>query len=1298
MSWFLLYFFMALSIVSLNTGGCSEEIRNLSVQSYVDLTLRNPDIVLLQETYNLHENSSCWKHWPYRVHCPQGDSRGTGVVTLFKNNRNLNILVSTTLVQNHILYNRIELNSIIYHVYNVLIPQKDALAFQCIDSLLAHSSQLSEGFVIVGGDFNCTANPSMDRFCTPNEKRNKVAQALQNVFSELGVSDVWRRQNPTSREYTWFRNNPSKEERMSKARLDRIYISNELLPSVEACSNVPCAISDHSAVYLRFKVSPSRRRGSSHWHFNNSLLENKDYTDSVHLFWKNWQSQKPKYSNIQCWWDIGKRNIKTLSQMFGSKNAHTKRQTSQTLNDKIQQLQSSPDLMSHDTQMALKEQRDALRSLYQQEARGALIRARFQYFNEVDTCSSFFFGMEKSASMSKRMSKIRLPSGDISDDPAEINSHVHNFYQDLYSRAHTEEEACESLFQNIPTLDPCDADDCDGPFSLDELDVAVKQLGLNKSPGLDGLTSEFYQFFWPVLKNDLLSVFNDSILTGSLPVSCRRAIITLLPKKGDLLDVANWRPVSLLNTDYKIYAKVVANRLKNVIDQVVATDQSYSVPGRSIHDNIHLIRDSLMYCNSNNLPLALLNLDQKKAFDNVDHEYLFKTLSAMGFGQRFISYVRTMYSSTESLVKVGGSLTPPFPFEKGIRQGCPLSGLLYSIAIEPLLHTLRNRLGESGLHTPCSPSEKPVVVSAYADDITIFITRDRDFGTVEGVYKLYSQASAARLNLAKSQGLWAGSWVSRRDRPLDFAWNNEGLVFLGVRLGNSNHYVQQNWQECRQRIDRCLSSWKRLACKMSLKGRVLVANQLAASKLFHIFAALSPPDHVVDELQEKLNNFIWNDGKHWLSRTITFNEQDRGGLGLTCLRARILSFRFNVLRSFLAQPDKHPSFDFIRYYFRQYRRLGLDCELFATELDPNCLTHLPTFQAELMQAWNMIGARVATLPTDFVSVINLPINSLFFNELDREGNSPVRRLMTRGVRLVKHLLDPSTGAWKPADHFATSTPFRTSTRRLASDLKLFQRLVSTLSSHFDSNGCRPGRGDLRDSLDAPPPPPVVTLPPDTDGLAAPTKLLYKLLNSRVNDLPGKTITHWHRIGYIDSDVNIQWKNIYHLPTSKKEGDIQFRLFHNILPSLPVLHHISSDHSPLCGWCGERGTITHLFITCPTVQPSLNLLHTLLQRLLPGTTLDFNSYWTLIPRVRGRRREVTCLCNYLIISLKSVIFWLYQKSLFTDPLIVWRNRIQHKVMSEFLFYKYSGNLPAFEQKWGINNAIFCLTDSKITWFI
>ncbi|CAM2116433.1 unnamed protein product [Caretta caretta] len=115
----------------------------------------------------------------------------------------------------------------------------------------------------------------------------------------------------------------------------------------------------------------------------------------------------------------------------------------------------------------------------------------------------------------------------------------------------------------------------------------------NKSPGMDGLTVEFYRAFWDILGPDLVTVWAESLQSGVLPLSCRRAVLALLPKKGDLRDLRNWRPVSLLSTDYKIVAKAISLRLGSVMTDVIHPDQTYTVLGRSIFDNLFLVRDLL---------------------------------------------------------------------------------------------------------------------------------------------------------------------------------------------------------------------------------------------------------------------------------------------------------------------------------------------------------------------------------------------------------------------------------------------------------------------------------------------------------------------------------------------------------------------------------------------------------------------------------------------------------------------------------------------------------------------------------
>ena len=188
-----------------------------------------------------------------------------------------------------------------------------------------------------------------------------------------------------------------------------------------------------------------------------------------------------------------------------------------------------------------------------------------------------------------------------------------------------------------------DAASCDGPISPNEAHAALLGMAKGKSPGSDGLPLEFRVAFWDLLGGDLVNVFNASLEDGLPPFSQSEALIALIFKKGGRLDHKNWRPISLLNGDYKLCARVLAGRLLKVIATVVAPEQTCGVPGCYIGENVAFLRDVLELANEYNLPVALLSLDQGKAFDRVDWPFLFTTLAKMGFGDSFIRWVRLLY-------------------------------------------------------------------------------------------------------------------------------------------------------------------------------------------------------------------------------------------------------------------------------------------------------------------------------------------------------------------------------------------------------------------------------------------------------------------------------------------------------------------------------------------------------------------------------------------------------------------------------------------------------------------------------
>ncbi|CAM5144246.1 unnamed protein product [Eretmochelys imbricata] len=320
---------------------------------------------------------------------------------------------------------------------------------------------------------------------------------------------------------------------------------------------------------------------------------------------------------------------------------------------------------------ACREKREELRALKDHRARGAFVRSRIRLLQEMDRGSRFFYALEKTRGAKKHVTCLLAEDGTSLMEPAEMCGRARTFYTSLFSPDLTDPSACRVLWEEFPTVSASDRDQLEMPLALAEFLEALRRMPTNKSPGMDGLTMEFYHVFWDVLGPDLVTVWAESLQSGVLPLSCRRAVLALLPKIGDLCDLRNWRPVSLLSTDYKIIAKAISLRVGSVLADVIHPDQTYTVPDRSIFDNLFLVRDLLELGRRDCLSFALLSLDQEKAFDRVDHGYFLSTLQAFGFGPQFVGFLRVLYASAECLVKLNWTLTEPVSFGRGIRRGTP---------------------------------------------------------------------------------------------------------------------------------------------------------------------------------------------------------------------------------------------------------------------------------------------------------------------------------------------------------------------------------------------------------------------------------------------------------------------------------------------------------------------------------------------------------------------------------------------------------------------------------------------------
>ena len=289
---------------------------------------------------------------------------------------------------------------------------------------------------------------------------------------------------------------------------------------------------------------------------------------------------------------------------------------------------------------------------------------------------------------------MKLENEEIISSPSQVNKEIEAFYRkmctakinanmDNHSYEHKFNDFIEDL--NIPQLSGEEKSFLEKDLTINELKEALTSFADNKSPAEDGFSKDFYQTFFDLLCKDLLNSYNEAFCKGSLSVSQKRGTITLIPKGDEnLTELKNWRPISLLNIDYKILSKVLARRMENILPKLVHSDQTGFANGRYIEQNIRLLNDIMEYTDIKKLPRIFLFVDFENAFDTIQWSFILNTLEVFKFGCNFQKWLSVIYNNIQSAVMNGGRMTDYFEITRGVRQGCPLSPSLFHLTVELL--------------------------------------------------------------------------------------------------------------------------------------------------------------------------------------------------------------------------------------------------------------------------------------------------------------------------------------------------------------------------------------------------------------------------------------------------------------------------------------------------------------------------------------------------------------------------------------------------------------------------------------
>ena len=321
----------------------------------------------------------------------------------------------------------------------------------------------------------------------------------------------------------------------------------------------------------------------------------------------------------------------------------------------------------------IKQLEGLIKNYYNKKTEAAKIRSRVKWAEEGEKSTRYFFNLEKKRGQEKLWYRIKTTDGNYKYDIDSIMNEQVDFYSKLFQSEGWDENSAHELTRYIVNkLDNNEKETLDEDINLDEISKVIKILKPNISPGEDGIISEFYQLFWQDIKNEFFEVIEFFFkFEYTLSASQSKGVLILLHKEGKREDIKNWRPLTLLNCDYKIISKLLAERLKNVLTKLIHPDQKGFVKGRNISEANRMIQDIIQCADEENEEGIIVFLDQQKAFDRVEWGWVDFVLKTFNFGGKFRGWIQLFVKNATTSIKTNGFVSKFSPYLAHVDRGVP---------------------------------------------------------------------------------------------------------------------------------------------------------------------------------------------------------------------------------------------------------------------------------------------------------------------------------------------------------------------------------------------------------------------------------------------------------------------------------------------------------------------------------------------------------------------------------------------------------------------------------------------------
>ena len=787
-----------------------------------------------------------------------------------------------------------------WRLHNIYAPNNKEARNHFFQQLRYDTRWVQHSSILLG-DMNCVENGLVDR--QDPTATAQECEELATLISSIDMEDaLWvGRKLPTS----LADKQEFQEEHMTcfpmhskyGSRIDRIYVPTEKTAWVHNfATKAPSVHSDHKQIKLVMKdplSTPTKRHAKLYECNTEDFLAAQPLLTHLlnEIEWQEMEGEKITKS-----WDDLKREIShRLKDLQKIKGAVRKAKKEAFLNSLRKGAKHTPG--------ALNLQQEIRTNLAAVQSR--IRRKKGECLATGITCDAQFFRKISTKWTDPTIKAIEPPSG---APPGSLHENMTAWWQPIFTsrykqlrrgrrfQAHTKEPWITTIKDRLPEHE---GTKLLTPVTLQEVKEVIKKMARHKAAGPDGIPMDLYKDFIDEFA-PLLQQVTQKIISGSpLSLSMRQANIIPIKKKGNSTSGLDYRPIMLLNADYKIITGVITARLKPLMHWVIQEPQFGFVPGENMMDAIDLAQTTLsmaqeLHVGAERAPVLVL-LDFAKAYDTLNRIFLFETIEAMGFPQQFIQVIKNLHTSTTARFLINGSVGPSFPISRGIRQGDPLAPFLFLLAIEVLLARLnKTELGQQYALTDDSGRkvhDSTITAWGMVDDTVVQLRSGAQLDQVLPLLAEYGEMSGLQLQKTKSMAISLDtSETGTHIRGIPLLHPGETTRYLGIQLGHGD-LTHPNWDKALTTSKAKMGMAAKAALTPILRARALQA--IVEAKFRALAPHILPSPRIVRQWQNMIDNYFWEGTLSTLStgarrQTATMYLElpyQQGGVGLPNLQA-----------------------------------------------------------------------------------------------------------------------------------------------------------------------------------------------------------------------------------------------------------------------------------------------------------------------------------------------------------------------------------------------------------------------------